>query len=163
MPVINTSAKIAAVHRGITIYHAYKESDYPVDEHLTYSYSLTDGDDYGEFDVRNLYLPDGVDINDHKSIIAHAIDNGKLDLCGQDINQVNPNALSEGQKWLLSHIWGVKNPQHVDDIPEYDNISMEIISMAESCDTPEEVANTYALFVEKLNQAFTPIKKAIDA
>ena len=77
MPVIKTQNKIFMLYRGVTIFHSYKEDDYEVDSPMTYFYSLNEFGE-GDFDVRDLTCPESINEEDHKAIIAAAIDSGEL-------------------------------------------------------------------------------------
>tara|TARA_Y100000310_G_scaffold327090_2_gene392935 strand:- start:2140 stop:2601 length:462 start_codon:yes stop_codon:yes gene_type:complete len=144
------------VHRGVNIFHDYKESYYPVDEPMTYHYSLdVTGDD--TFDVRDLPVPEGVESNAHEDIIAAAIDSGELDTGGQALDGESEYELSEGQMWLLANIHCVKNPVHTGDIPDLKNIDMEIFALAEDCQTPEDIASKRIAVLKSVEDAFNNI------
>ena len=137
MPIINVPPALFMVHRGVNIFHDYKESYYPVDEPMTYHYSLdVTGDD--TFDVRDLPVPEGVESNAHEDIIAAAIDSGELDTGGQALDGESEYELSEGQMWLLANIHCVKNPVHTGDIPDLKNIDMEIAEVQDIVDGFEQ-------------------------
>ncbi len=156
MPIINVPPALFMVHRGVNIFHDYKESYYPVDEPMTYHYSLdVTGDD--TFDVRDLPVPEGVESNAHEDIIAAAIDSGELDTGGQALDGESEYELSEGQMWLLANIHGVKNPVHTGDIPDLKNIDMEIFALAEDCQTPEDIASKRIAVLKSVEDAFNNI------
>tara|TARA_B100000315_G_C14595921_1_gene599316 strand:- start:22760 stop:23254 length:495 start_codon:yes stop_codon:yes gene_type:complete len=156
MPIINVPPALFMVHRGVNIFHDYKESYYPVDEPMTYHYSLdVTGDD--TFDVRDLPVPEGVESNAHEDIIAAAIDSGELDTGGQALDGESEYELSEGQMWLLANIHCVKNPVHTGDIPDLKNIDMEIFALAEDCQTPEDIASKRIAVLKSVEDAFNNI------
>ena len=156
MPIINVPPALFMVHRGVNIFHDYKESYYPVDEPMTYHYSLdVTGDD--TFDVRDLPVPEGVESNAHEDIIAAAIDSGELDTGGQALDGESEYELSEGQMWLLANIHCVKNPVHTGDIPDLKNIDMEIFALAEDCQTPEDIASKRIAVLKSVEDAFDNI------
>ncbi|MCP4260392.1 MAG: hypothetical protein GY774_23150 [Planctomycetes bacterium] len=156
MPTINVQPAVFMVHRGITIFHNYKEWDYPVDDPMTYLYSLdVTGDDI--LDVRDLPVPEGVESNSHEDIIAAAIDSGELDTGDQVLDGESDYELSEGQKWLLANVHNVKNPVHTGDIPELKNIDMEIFALAEDCQTPEDIASKRIAVLKSVEDVFNNI------
>lgn len=75
MPMTWIEPEVAFSHRGIDIYHCYKDSDA-----LTcwYNADISEDEDYA-FDVRDLPVPAGVDPDDHALIVAHAIDKGLVE------------------------------------------------------------------------------------
>jgi hypothetical protein len=50
MPTLYVSPKIFFYHRGVLVRHTYKHDDYPVNEHLSFSYLINGY----EFDVRDI-------------------------------------------------------------------------------------------------------------
>ena len=76
MPVLNVPAAVLLNHNGVTIYHAYKNTDDPVDEPMSYHYSF-DASGEMSFDVRDLPNPH-FDKSQHEAIIRYALDNGHL-------------------------------------------------------------------------------------
>jgi len=78
MPFVWHDPELAMTHRGIRVYHTYKDSDmgHPYD----YWYSFSMADDEGTFDVRTL-PPCDFDVTQSSgrlSIIQFALDNGDL-------------------------------------------------------------------------------------
>lgn len=160
MPVIKTQNKIFMLYRGVTIFHSYKEDDYEVDSPMTYFYSLNEFGE-GDFDVRDLTCPESINEEDHKAIIAAAIDSGELKVdYFQVLDEESENALSQGQIWLLTHLHNVTEPTHIGDIPNLSNIDMAIFVAAEDCDTPEEVLNKKSDILASVDHAFDAINKA---
>lgn len=76
MPVLNVPAAVLLNHNGVTIYHAYKNTDDPADEPMSYHYSF-DASGEMSFDVRDLPNPH-FDNGQHEAIIRHALDTGAL-------------------------------------------------------------------------------------
>ena len=159
MPVINTQNKIFMLHRGVTIFHDYKEADCDVDSPMTYFYALNAFGE-GSFDVRELTCPESIDTDGHKAIISAAIDSGELNVdYFQVLDEESENALSQGQIWLLTHIHNVTNPTHIDDVPNLSNIDMAIFVSAKDCDTPEEVLNKNSDILASIDNAFDAIRR----
>ena len=78
MPLVWHDPELAMTHRGIKIYHTYKDAD--MDQRQVYWYSFSVADDEGEFDVRTL-PPRDFDVaqsSGRLAIIQTAIDNGDL-------------------------------------------------------------------------------------
>lgn len=75
MPMTWIEPAVAFSHRGVDIYHCYKD-----DAAMDYWYSTdANEDEEYDFDVRSLPVPAGVSYDNHALIVAHAIDNGLLD------------------------------------------------------------------------------------
>tara|TARA_B100000700_G_C15058990_1_gene864517 strand:+ start:4950 stop:5435 length:486 start_codon:yes stop_codon:yes gene_type:complete len=160
MPVINTQNKIFMLHRGVTIFHDYKEADCDVDSPMTYFYALNAFGE-GSFDVRELTCPESTHEDDHKAIISAAIDSGELNVdYFQVLDEESDNALSQGQIWLLTNIHNVTSPTHIDDIPNLGNIDTAIFVAAEDCDTPEEVLSKKSDIMAAIEKAFSAIEHA---
>ena len=79
MPMTWIEPEVLTTHRGVTVYHTYKNDC--IEDRMTYWYSTDpmDSEDFC-FDVRELPVPDGVEPENHELIIAHALDNDLIDL-----------------------------------------------------------------------------------
>ncbi len=79
MPMSWIEPETLTTHRGVAIYHTYKNDS--ADDRMTYWYTtdIIDGEDF-TFDVRELPVPEGVEPENHALVIANAIDKGLIDL-----------------------------------------------------------------------------------
>lgn len=100
MPTIQVSAPILLSYKGVTIFHAYRESDDNIDSPLTYHYSLSPSGEL-DFDVRDLPAYSAEVKLSHEFVIRAAIDSNVFAAIQgkQDVLKEVSGVAFESQDW----------------------------------------------------------------
>lgn len=97
MPMTWIEPEELMTHNGVVIYHTYKNDSADDRQSYWYTTDISDDEDF-EFDVRDLPVPEGVGAENHRFIIAHAIDRDLIVLA--DIDEIEvPTVQVSAEIW----------------------------------------------------------------
>jgi hypothetical protein len=75
-------ADLVLRYKGVDVYYTYRYHGGPTSDYHFALYGGAESDDSETFDIRDFEIPAGIDRNDDRAVLRHAIDSGQLDADG---------------------------------------------------------------------------------